>query len=274
MLRWLIDASLRNRFLVLFLAGLAIVAGGWAASRLPIDAVPDITNRQVQINTVVLSLAPEEVEAQVTFPIETAIAGTPGLVSTRSLSRNGFSQVTAIFDDDTDIYFARQQLGERLGAARETLPAGAEPILGPIATGLGELYWWTLSYNPTPSSPRSGEPGWQSDGSYLTPQGEVLATPLERATYLRTLQDWTIKPRLLNVPESRGSISQAAMSASLRSSLIQPGSWRTGSRWTNWLPLSRAATSGPAQASSKVVAQRISLERTAAFAPRTMSNGP
>ena len=204
MLRWLIDASLRNRFLVLFLAGLAIVAGGWAASRLPIDAVPDITNRQVQINTVVPSLAPEEVEAQVTFPIETAIAGTPGLVSTRSLSRNGFSQVTAIFDDDTDIYFARQQLGERLGAARETLPAGAEPILGPIATGLGELYWWTLSYNPTPSSPRSGKPGWQSDGSYLTPQGEVLATPLERATYLRTLQDWTIKPRLLNVPGVAG----------------------------------------------------------------------
>ena len=130
--------------------------------------------------------------------------GTPGLVSTRSLSRNGFSQVTAIFDDDTDIYFARQQLGERLGAARETLPAGTEPVLGPIATGLGELYWWTLSYNPTSSSPRSGEPGWQSDGSYLTPQGEVLATPLERATYLRTLQDWTIKPRLLNVPGVAG----------------------------------------------------------------------
>jgi heavy metal efflux system protein len=156
MLRWLINASLRNRFLVLFLTALAIVAGGWAGNRLPIDAVPDVTNRQVQINTVVPSLAPEEIEAQVTFPIETAIAGTPGLVATRSMSRNGFGQVTAIFDDDTNIYFARQQLTERLSAARETLPAGAEPILGPIATGLGELYWWTLSYGPKPAKSRSG----------------------------------------------------------------------------------------------------------------------
>jgi len=204
MLKWVIEASLRNRFLVLFLAALAVVAGVLAATRLPIDAVPDITNRQVQINTVAPSLAPEEVEAQVTFPIETAVAGVPGLLSTRSLSRNGFSQVTAVFDDDTDIYFARQQLNERLVAARDTLPVGAEPVLGPVATGLGELFWWTLSYGPKPAKPRSGEPGWQSDGSYLTPQGEVLATPLERATYLRTLQDWTIRPRMLGVPGVAG----------------------------------------------------------------------
>jgi cobalt-zinc-cadmium resistance protein CzcA len=110
MLIWLIDASMRNRLFVFLLAGVAVVAGGWAATRLPIDAVPDITNRQVQINTLVPSLSPEEVEAQVTFPVETAIAGTPGLASTRSLSRNGFSQVTAIFRDDVDVYFARQQL--------------------------------------------------------------------------------------------------------------------------------------------------------------------
>jgi cobalt-zinc-cadmium resistance protein CzcA len=165
---------------------------------LPIDAVPDITNRQVQINTLQPGLSPEEIEAQVTFPIETALAGTPGLVSTRSLSRNGFSQVTAIFRDDTDIFFARQQLTERLSAARETLPAGTEPRLGPNATGLGEVYWWTLSYEAKPASARSG-PGWQPDGTYQTPAGDILATPLEQATYLRTLQDWTIRPRLLDV---------------------------------------------------------------------------
>src|ERR1700686_5120348 len=110
MLRWLIGASLRTPFMVFLLTALGMVLGGWAATRLPIDAVPDITNRQVQINTLQPGLSPEEIEAQVTFPIETALAGTPGLVSTRSLSRNGFSQVTAIFRDDTDIFFARQQL--------------------------------------------------------------------------------------------------------------------------------------------------------------------
>jgi len=204
MMKWVIDVSLRNRFPVFFLAAVAVVAGGWAALRLPIDAVPDITNRQIQISTVVPSLAPEEVEAQVTFPVETAIAGTPGLVSTRSRSRNGFSQVTAIFRDDTDIYFARQQLNERLVTARETLPSGAEPILGPNATGLGEVYWWTVSYAPKPQQPRGGEPGWQPDGTYLTPKGEILATPLERTTYLRTIQDWTIRPRLLSVPDVAG----------------------------------------------------------------------
>lgn len=198
MLRWLIGASLHNPFLVFLLAAIGIALGGWAATRLPIDAVPDITNRQVQINTLQPSLSPEEIEAQVTFPIETALAGTPGLVSTRSLSRNGFSQVTAIFRDDTDIYFARQQLTERLSAARETLPVGTEPRLGPNATGLGEVYWWTLSYGPKPTSPTQG-PGMQPDGTYRTPEGDLLATPLEQATYLRTLADWTIRPRLLDV---------------------------------------------------------------------------
>jgi cobalt-zinc-cadmium resistance protein CzcA len=170
MLRWLIGASLRNPFMVFLLTALGMVLGGWAATRLPIDAVPDITNRQVQINTLQPGLSPEEIEAQVTFPIETALAGTPGLVSTRSLSRNGFSQVTAIFRDDTDIFFARQQLTERLSAARETLPVGTEPRLGPNATGLGEVYWWTLSYEVKPIAARSG-PGWQPDGTYQPPRG-------------------------------------------------------------------------------------------------------
>lgn len=199
MLKRLIDASLHNRFLVLMAALVTVVAGLVAAVKLPIDAVPDVTNRQIQINTLVPSLSPQEVEAQVTFAIETAIAGTPGLVSTRSLSRNGFSQVTAVFRDSTDIYFARQLLTERLAVAREVLPAGVEPRLGPVATGLGEVYWFTLSFGSKPPSTQAGATGWQPDGSYLTPDGDVLTTRLELATYLRTLEDWTIKPRLLTV---------------------------------------------------------------------------
>ena len=218
MLRWLIGASLRNPFIVALLTVVGVFLGGWAAMQLPIDAVPDITNRQVQINTLMPGLSLEEVEAQVTFPIETALAGTPGLVSTRSLSRNGFSQVTAIFRDDTDIYFARQQLTERLSAARETLPSGAEPRLGPNATGLGEVFWWTLSFGPKPSSPRRG-PGWQHDGTYVTPEGDVLATSLEQATYLRTLQDWTIRPRVLDVAGVAGVDSQGGFVRQLE---VQP----------------------------------------------------
>ena len=114
--------------------------------RLPIDAVPDITNKQVQINTLAPALSPIDIERQVTFPIETALAGISGLEYTRSLSRNGFSQVTAVFRDDVDIYFARQQVNERLSQARESLPPGAEPIMGAISTGLGEVYMWTVEY--------------------------------------------------------------------------------------------------------------------------------
>ena len=166
--------------------------------RLPIDAVPDITNNQVQINTVFAGFSPVEMEQQITFPVETALAGIPGLVSTRSISRNGFSQVTAIFRDDVNIYFARQQVNERLSAARESFPPGAEPTMGAISTGLGEVYMWTVEYTPRPhSAPNANNtPGWQADGSYLTPEGKRLNTPLERAAYLRTVQDWIIRPQL------------------------------------------------------------------------------
>ncbi len=108
--------------------------------------MPDITNKQVQINTIAPALSPVEIEKQVTFPIETALAGAPGLESTRSLSRNGFSQVTAIFTERTDIYFARQQIGERLTEIRSRLPHGIEPRIGPISTGLGEIYTWTVHF--------------------------------------------------------------------------------------------------------------------------------
>ncbi len=207
MLERILSFSIERRFAVLVItAGLALL-GAHALSRLPIDAVPDITNNQVQINAVAPSLSPVEVEKQVTFPIETALAGIPGLEYTRSLSRNGFAQVTAVFRDDVSIYFARQQIAERLTEARESLPEGIEPRMGAISTGLGEIYMWTVHYEHLRgegAEARAGQPGWQPDGSYLTPEGAVLTTPVERAAYLRTVQDWIIRPQLKNVPGVAG----------------------------------------------------------------------
>ena len=198
--------SVHRRWLVVLLTFAAAAYGAWSLTKLPIDAVPDITNNQVQINTLAPALSPSDVEKQVTFPIETALAGIPGLEYTRSLSRNGFSQVTAVFSDQTDVYFARQQVGERLDEAERTMPAGVKPRLGPISTGLGEIYMWTVHYKPPgEASPmRNGQPGWQSDGSYLTPEGQRLKTELERAAYLRTVQDWIIRPQLRTVPGVAG----------------------------------------------------------------------
>jgi cobalt-zinc-cadmium resistance protein CzcA len=136
--------SVQQRWLVVVLCLAASAAGAWSLTKLPIDAVPDITNNQVQINLVAPALSPVEVEKQVTFPIETALAGIPGLESTRSFSRNGFAQITAVFTDRTDIYFARQQVSERLTEAKAGLPPGVEVKMGPISTGLGEVYWWSV----------------------------------------------------------------------------------------------------------------------------------
>jgi cobalt-zinc-cadmium resistance protein CzcA len=207
MLERILRFSLRHRGLVV-LGTLAIALVGVSSLlRLPIDAVPDITNRQVQINTLVPSLSPVEIEKQVTFPIEIALAGISGLTSTRSLSRNGFSQVTAVFDDAVDIYFARQQVGERLTQARDSLPPGAEPILGPLSTGLGEVLMWTVEFeHPLGAgvAAKPGRPGWQGGGVYVTPEGERLSTPVELASYLRTVQDWIIRPQLKSVPGVAG----------------------------------------------------------------------
>ncbi|MBY0278700.1 efflux RND transporter permease subunit, partial [Candidatus Binatia bacterium] len=207
MLERILRFSLRHRGLVV-LGTLAIgLVGVFSLLQLPIDAVPDITNRQVQINTISASLSPIEIEKQVTFPIETALAGIPGLISTRSLSRNGFSQVTAVFDDSVDIYFARQQVGERLSQAKESLPPGAEPAMGPITTGLGEVYMWTVEFEHPlgeGAAANPAEPGWQGDGSYLTAEGERLSSPVELAGYLRTVQDWIIRPQLKAVPGVAG----------------------------------------------------------------------
>lgn len=199
MIARLVELSVRHRYVVVLLTAAVAAFGIYNLVRLPIDAVPDITNNQVQINTIDPSLAPLEIERLVTYPVETSLAGIPGLQSTRSISRNGFSQVTAIFEDDVDVYFARQQVAERLAAVRSDLPAGAEPEMGPISTGLGEVLMWTVRYAPREDEDARAGPGWQADGAYLTPEGERLTSEIARAAYLRTLQDWVIGPQMRNV---------------------------------------------------------------------------
>ncbi|MBB1177670.1 CusA/CzcA family heavy metal efflux RND transporter [Pseudomonas sp. FW305-3-2-15-E-TSA4] len=206
MFKALIETSVRFRWFVVLITAVVAMIGLFELTKLPIDAVPDITNRQVQINTVAPALAPEQMERQVTYPLETAMAGIPGLQSTRSLSRNGFSQITVIFTDQTDIYFARQQVSERMAQAAEDLPEGVEPMLSPITTGLGEVLMWTVDFVPFNSQNLSkpGQPGWQAGGTYLTPEGQLLTTPQARATYLRTVQDWIIAPRMRTAPGLAG----------------------------------------------------------------------
>jgi cobalt-zinc-cadmium resistance protein CzcA len=202
MIGQILSMSVKGRWYVLVLTLIIAGLGAWQLAKLPIDAVPDITNKQVQINSVAPALSPVEIEKRVTFPIETALAGIPGLESTRSISRNGFSQVSAVFTESTDLYFARQQVAERLTQARDTLPTGVQPQIGPVTTGLGEVYMYTVEFaNPggKGAKVKDGAPGWQSDGSYLTPEGERLSDPVAQAGYLRTVQDWIIRPQLRTV---------------------------------------------------------------------------
>ncbi|GBG03462.1 cation transporter [Azospira sp. I13] len=175
----IIRLAIENRWLVL-LAVLGIAGLGiYNYQRLPIDAVPDITNVQVQINTSAPGYSPLEVEQRVTYPVETVMAGLPHLEQTRSMSRYGLSQVTVIFKDGTDIYFARQLVNQRIQEAKEKLPAGIAPAMGPISTGLGEIYLWTVE---------AEDAAKKADGTPYTP------------TDLREIQDWIIKPQLRNVP--------------------------------------------------------------------------
>ena len=160
MLERILHWSIRHRWLVLVAVVGSAAVGVWSFQHLPIDAVPDITNVQVQINTQAEGYSPLEVEQRVTFPIETALAGLPGLEYTRSISRYGLSQVTVIFRDGTDIYFARQLVNERLQTIRGELPAGIEPKPGPISTGLGEIFMYTVEPKPGARKP---------DGSAWTP---------------------------------------------------------------------------------------------------------
>ncbi len=205
MIASIVTLSVERRWLVVLLTTLAAFAGALALQRLPIDAVPDITNNQVQINVRAPGLSPDQIEKQVAFTIETALAGIPGLDHTRSLSRNGFAQVTAVFADDADIYFARAQVAERLRSAERDMPDGAVPDMGPIATGLGDIFMWTVEMRELDEvRHRNGEPGLQKDGSYITPEGDHLVDDADKATYLRTVQDWIVAPLLKGTPGLAG----------------------------------------------------------------------
>ena len=200
----ILSISVKARWIVVFITLVVAAVGAWQLTKLPIDAVPDITNKQVQINTLAPSLGPVEVEKRITFPVETALAGIPSLDHTRSVSRNGFSQVTAVFAEDADLYFVRQQVAERLGQAREGLPEGADPQMGPVSTGLGEVFMYTVEFGPRRGPAILGKPGWQPDGAFLTGEGERLADPIAQSAYLRTVQDWIIRPQLRTVPGVAG----------------------------------------------------------------------
>lgn len=175
----IVRLSVERRYLMLSLVLLVVGLGVWSFQRLPIDAVPDITNVQVQINTEAEGYSPLEVEQRVTFPVETALYGLPNLSYTRSLSRYGLSQITVVFEEGTDIYSARNLIDERLGAIKSVLPPGLEPKMGPISTGLGEIYMYTVSAEPG-AAQENGEP-WD-------------------ATALREVQDWIIRPQIAQVP--------------------------------------------------------------------------
>ncbi|AHK15893.1 efflux RND transporter permease subunit [Thalassolituus oleivorans] len=175
----LIQFSIARRWLVIFLVTAVAALGVWNYQHLPIDAVPDITNVQVQINTEAPGYSPLEVEQRVTYLVELAITGLPYVESTRSLSRYALSQVTVVFDKGTDIYFARNLINERLQRAKSEMPVGIEPVMGPVATGLGEIFHYAVHAQP----------------GALQDNGE----PFD-ATALRTLQDWVIRPQLRLVP--------------------------------------------------------------------------
>jgi cobalt-zinc-cadmium resistance protein CzcA len=179
MLERILAFSIAHRWLVLTAAGGVAVLGAYDYQRLPIDAVPDITNVQVQINSEAPGYSPLEAEQRITYLVETAMAGLPHLQETRSISRYGLSQVTVVFEDGTDIYFARQLVNERIQEARANLPPGIVPSMGPIATGLGEIFLWTVE----------AEPG------ALTPEGRPYS-----GMDLRTIQDWIVRPQLRTVP--------------------------------------------------------------------------
>lgn len=195
MISRLLELAVRARWAVIAITLVVAAIGVFNIIRLPIDAVPDITNRQVQINTVAPAFGPLDVERLVTYPVETAMSGIVGLETTRSISRNGFSQVTVVFADSVDIYFARQQVAERLTAARESLPDGVEPQMGPISTGLGEVLMWTVRFDDERQVGADGS-GWINATTYRTPQGELLTDAVSQAAYLRTVQDWVVRPQM------------------------------------------------------------------------------
>ena len=236
----ILTGSVRSRWLILFLTTVVALIGAWQLNLLPIDVTPDITNKQVQINTVVPTLSPVEIEKRVTFPIETALAGLDGVESVRSFSRNGFSQVTAIFKESADLYFMRQQVAERLARARPDLPEGASPQMGPVSTGLGEVFHYSVEFaHPDgKGAPRKDDkPGWQTDGSFLTGQGERLADDIARLAYLRTVQDWIIRPQLRSTP---GVADVDSLGGYIKEYVVEPNSARLAALGISITELARA----------------------------------
>ncbi|MCG8599916.1 MAG: CusA/CzcA family heavy metal efflux RND transporter [Verrucomicrobiales bacterium] len=180
MINWIVTQAMRQRALVMLATLILIGVGLWSAVHLPVDAVPDITHVQVQVNTPVPALAPEEIENLVTFPIETEMAGLPGMTDLRSLSKYGLSQVTMVFEDGADIYLLRQLVAERLQSVKEEIPEGLSPQLAPIATGLGEIFYYAVHY---------------------TDEAEDLPeSPKERLMALKIIHDLTVKPLLRATP--------------------------------------------------------------------------
>ena len=178
MIEAVLRLSIDRRYLFLSLILVIIGMGVWSYQKLPIDAVPDITNVQVQINTAAPGYSPLEAEQRITYPVENALYGLPNLAYTRSLSRYGLSQVTVVFEEGTDIYFARNLINTRLAAIKSSLPPGVEPEMGPISTGLGEIYMYTVNAMPE-ATQKNGKPF--------------------DATALREIQDWIIKPQLAQI---------------------------------------------------------------------------
>ena len=179
MIEAMLRFSIARRWLMMAMILIIIGLGFWSYHKLPIDAVPDITNIQVQVNTRAPGYSPLETEQRITVPIETAIRGIPHLSYTRSISRYGLSQVTVVFDEGTDLYFARSLINEKLSALKNKLPSEVTPEMGAISTGLGEIFMYSIE---------ASQGALQSDG-----------TPLD-ATALREIQDWIIKPQLSLVP--------------------------------------------------------------------------
>jgi cobalt-zinc-cadmium resistance protein CzcA len=236
----ILTGSVRSRWLILFLTVVVAIAGAWQLNLLPIDVTPDITNKQVQINTVVPTLSPVEIEKRVTFPIETALSGLNGVENVRSFSRNGFSQVTAVFKESADLYFMRQQVAERLARAQPDLPDGAVPQMGPVSTGLGEVFHYSVEFaHPGgKGAPRNdGKPGWQSDGSFLTDGGERLGERVAQLAYLRTVQDWIIRPQLRTTP---GVADVDSLGGYVKQYVVAPDSARLASYGISIAELGRA----------------------------------
>lgn len=240
MIDGILYGAVRLRWLIIALTVVAACIGAWQLVLLPIDVTPDITNKQVQINTVVTTLTPVEIEKRVTYPIETAMAGLNGVERTRSFSRNGFSQVTVIFKEEADLYFMRQQVNERLAQARPNLPEGAEPQMGPVSTGLGEVFHYSVEYahpDGKGAPVNDGQAGWQADGSFLTEQGERLSDGISKLAYLRTVQDWIIRPQLRT---TSGVADVDSLGGYVKEYLVEPDAAKLAAYGISYTDLSRA----------------------------------